>query len=98
MESAENNKKVIVIGDGFCGKTSLVAKITEGKFSNNYHQTIGGKEIGYHSLVSGLEICLQLAIYLTLLLPSHLSPLFPSLPFFPLLPPLPPSLARARPI
>ncbi len=43
MESAENNKKVIVIGDGFCGKTSLVAKITEGKFINNYHQTIGGE-------------------------------------------------------
>ena len=43
MESAENNKKVIVIGDGFCGKTSVVAKITEGKFINNYHQTIGGK-------------------------------------------------------
>ena len=32
----------IVIGDVVCGKTSLVAKITEGKFINNYHMTIGG--------------------------------------------------------
>ncbi len=43
--SSENTKKVIVIvWDGFCGKTSLVAKITEGKFINNYHMTIGGKK------------------------------------------------------
>ncbi len=44
MQGSENTKKVIVIGDGFCGKTSLVAKITEGKFINNYHMTIGGKD------------------------------------------------------
>ena len=43
MQSTENSKKVIVIGDGVCGKTSLVAKITEGKFINNYHMTIGGE-------------------------------------------------------
>ncbi len=40
----ENTRKVIVIGDGYCGKTSLVAKITEGKFINNYHVTLGGKK------------------------------------------------------
>ena len=38
----ENTKKVIVIGDGYVGKTCLVSKITEGKFINNYHATIGG--------------------------------------------------------
>lgn len=43
MQTTENSKKVIVIGDGVCGKTSLVAKITEGKFINNYHMTLGGK-------------------------------------------------------
>jgi len=37
----ENSKKVIVIGDGYVGKTCLVSKITEGKFINNYHTTIG---------------------------------------------------------
>ena len=43
QSTAENARKVIVIGDGYCGKTSLVAKITEGKFINNYHVTLGGK-------------------------------------------------------
>ena len=42
--STDNTKKVIVIGDGYCGKTTLVAKITEGKFINNYHVTLGGKK------------------------------------------------------
>ena len=40
--STDNIKKVVVIGDGYCGKTTLVAKITEGKFINNYHVTLGG--------------------------------------------------------
>ena len=39
---SENSKKVIVIGDGCVGKTCLVSKISEGKFINNYHTTIGG--------------------------------------------------------
>ena len=42
-QNTENSKKVIVIGDGVVGKTTLVAKITEGKFINNYHMTVGGK-------------------------------------------------------
>lgn len=40
---AENAKKVIVIGDGYVGKTCFVSKVTEGKFLNNYKQTIGGE-------------------------------------------------------
>lgn len=43
MLSTENTKKIIVIGDGCVGKTCLVAKLTEGKFINNYHVTIGGE-------------------------------------------------------
>ena len=42
MQTTENTKKIIVIGDGYVGKTCLVAKLTEGKFINNYHMTIGG--------------------------------------------------------
>jgi GTPase SAR1 family protein len=49
----ENSKKVIVIGDGVCGKTSLVAKITEGKFINNYHMTVGGKWCEGHLYKAG---------------------------------------------
>ncbi len=40
--SMGSTKKVVVVGDGFVGKTSLVSKITEGKFINNYHATVGG--------------------------------------------------------
>lgn len=43
QNGGENAKKVIIIGDGHVGKTCLVAKVTEGKFINNYHCTIGGK-------------------------------------------------------
>ena len=45
QNGGENTKKVIIIGDGFVGKTCLVAKVTEGKFINNYHCTIGGEYI-----------------------------------------------------
>ncbi|XP_064400507.1 ras-related protein Rab-7L1-like [Halichondria panicea] len=56
----ENTKKVIVIGDGCVGKTCLVAKLTEGKFINNYHVTIG-VEYGVKSFVRGeKEIRLRL--------------------------------------
>lgn len=43
QNGGESPKKVIIIGDGFVGKTCLLAKVTEGKFINNYHCTIGGK-------------------------------------------------------
>ena len=45
QNGGENTKKVIIIGDGHVGKTCFVAKVTEGKFINNYHCTIGGKYI-----------------------------------------------------
>ena len=46
QNGGESPKKVIIIGDGFVGKTCLLAKVTEGKFINNYHCTIGGKWTG----------------------------------------------------
>ena len=45
QNGGENTKKVIIIGDGFVGKTCFVAKVTEGKFINNYHCTIGGEHL-----------------------------------------------------
>ena len=45
QNGGENTKKVIIIGDGHVGKTCFVAKVTEGKFINNYHCTIGGTYI-----------------------------------------------------
>lgn len=53
MQSTENSKKVVVIGDGVVGKTSLVAKITEGKFITNYHMTVGGKKLSF--ILAGLS-------------------------------------------
>lgn len=41
----ENTKKVIVIGDGLVGKTCFVSKVTEERFINNYHATIGGRAV-----------------------------------------------------
>ena len=49
----ENTKKVVVIGDGYVGKTCFVSKITEGKFINNYHVTIGGWQLRAINPVTG---------------------------------------------
>ena len=35
--------KVVVIGDGFVGKTSLISKFTQGGFQEEYIQTIGAQ-------------------------------------------------------
>jgi small GTP-binding protein len=35
--------KIIVIGDGFVGKTSLIKKFTQGSFQEDYIQTIGAQ-------------------------------------------------------
>ncbi len=35
--------KVVVIGDGFVGKTSLISKFTQGGFQDEYIQTIGAQ-------------------------------------------------------
>ena len=38
----EYTKKVIVIGDMGVGKTSFVARVTEGRYLNEHKTTIGG--------------------------------------------------------
>ena len=38
----EYTKKVIVIGDMGVGKTSFVARVTEGRYLNEHKMTIGG--------------------------------------------------------
>eukprot|EP00731_Ephydatia_muelleri_P000237 Em0001g237a len=37
----DKTKKIIVVGDGFVGKTCFVSKMAEGKFITNYHATVG---------------------------------------------------------
>lgn len=39
----DKTKKIIVVGDGFVGKTCFVSKMAENKFITNYHATVGGK-------------------------------------------------------
>jgi small GTP-binding protein len=52
--------KVILCGEPGVGKTSLLARYTDGKFSNDYHQTIGAnfliKEIDLSRLIDKLNI------------------------------------------
>ena len=38
----EYTKKVVVIGDVGVGKTSFVARVTEGRFISEHKTTIGG--------------------------------------------------------
>jgi len=52
--------KVILCGDPGVGKTSLLARYVDGKFSEEYHQTIGAnfliKEIDLGHIIDKLEI------------------------------------------
>ncbi len=52
--------KVILCGDAGVGKTSLLAQYVDGKFSEEYHQTIGAnfliKEIVLNKIVEKLEL------------------------------------------
>lgn len=52
--------KVILCGDPGVGKTSLLARYVDGKFSEEYHQTIGAnfliKEIDLVNIIDKLEI------------------------------------------
>ncbi|MFX1407883.1 MAG: Rab family GTPase [Promethearchaeota archaeon] len=55
--------KVILCGDPNVGKTSLLAQYVDGKFSEEYHQTIGAnfliKEIDLSQIIDRLEITNQ---------------------------------------
>ena len=44
----EYTKKVIVIGDSAVGKTSFIARVTEGRFISDHKATIGGKVNDLH--------------------------------------------------
>ena len=52
--------KVILCGNAGVGKTSLLAQYVDGKFSEEYHQTIGAnfliKEIELHKIIEKLDI------------------------------------------
>ena len=45
--------KVIVIGDGRVGKTSLIKKFTKGKFQEDYIKTIGAQFSKFEAEISG---------------------------------------------
>ena len=63
QNGGENTKKVIIIGDGHVGKTCFVAKVTEGKFINNYHCTIGGENKATERAIrrsnKWVQLCIQ---------------------------------------
>ena len=55
----EYTKKVIVIGDMGVGKTSFVARVTEGRYLNEHKMTIGGLSGELHDVnnASSLLVC-----------------------------------------
>jgi len=54
MKDSEKFKfKVIVIGDGRVGKTSLIKKFTKGKFQEDYIKTIGAQFSKFEAEISG---------------------------------------------
>lgn len=48
--------KIIVVGDGAVGKTSLIKKFTEGSFEQEYIKTIGAQFSKYESERNGDKI------------------------------------------
>lgn len=60
MPSSEQDyKKVVIVGDGFCGKTSLLARFTRNEFRGDYVPTVFDTEIA-SVIIDGREICLSL--------------------------------------
>ncbi|MFX1470543.1 MAG: hypothetical protein ACFFB8_18005, partial [Promethearchaeota archaeon] len=45
--SEQYNFKIVVIGDGGVGKTSLIQKFTQGTFQKDYIKTIGAQLCKY---------------------------------------------------
>ena len=56
MSKKRLNFKIIVIGDGGVGKTSLIKQFTKGKFQNDYVKTIGAQFSIYSKIINGDNI------------------------------------------
>jgi len=48
--------KIVAIGDGRVGKTSLIKMFTENSFKKEYIKTIGAQFSSYHNEVDGKKI------------------------------------------
>ncbi len=53
MSEKQLNFKIIVIGDGGVGKTSLIKQFTKGDFQNDYVKTIGAQFSEYSKYING---------------------------------------------
>ena len=51
--SEEFRFKIVVVGDGAVGKTSLIKKFTKGTFERNYVKTIGAQFSKYNKKING---------------------------------------------
>jgi len=60
MASYKYTFKILLLGDGAVGKTSLVQRFIHGKFQSGYLMTIGMEPYSRFEDISGTKVCLQL--------------------------------------
>jgi len=56
MSKKRLNFKIIVIGDGGVGKTSLIQQFTKGSFQKDYIKTVGAQFSMHNKLINGFNI------------------------------------------
>ncbi len=52
--------KILLLGDGAVGKTSLVQRFVHGKFSKSYLMTIGMEPYSRYETIDGIKVCYSL--------------------------------------
>jgi len=60
MSSYKYTFKILLLGDGAVGKTSLVQRFIHNKFSSGYLMTIGMEPYSRFETIDGTRVCLQL--------------------------------------
>ncbi|CAM6054572.1 unnamed protein product [Sphagnum tenellum] len=62
-EDFEREVKVLVVGNGNVGKTSMIRQFCKGQYCNNYKKTIGVDFLEKHQYIKGLEEEVKLMLW-----------------------------------